>query len=161
MTAQTGRTVSKWVDFRVDDSAGTVRSIPVTTINGVGVTYDEQDVMAVQDKLHSALPNHANAPIDITGPFDTTAAAVAPALSGSHTVLNGINGGQTPLTLGVYVGIRHAWEDGEPVFGLSASATSGYLCTAYNADPIAGTYTARFVPYPGSTVPAWGTAALN
>jgi len=38
MTAQVGRGQSKWIDFRVDDSAGTLRSIPVATINGVGVT---------------------------------------------------------------------------------------------------------------------------
>lgn len=160
MAPNTGRSSSKWIDFRVEDSGGTIRSIPIATINGVGVTYDEQEVMAIQDQLHTALPNHANAPIDITGPFDTTAAAVAPALSGSHTVLSGINGGNTPLALGVYVGIRHAWESGEPVFGLSSSATSGYLCMNYTVDPAAGTYSARFVPAPGSTVPAWGTAAV-
>ena len=160
MTANTGRTQNKYTDVRVEDSGGTLRSIPVATINGVGVTYDEQEVMAIQDQLHNALSNHANAPIDITGPFDTSVAAAVGTLSGSHTVLSAINGGNTPLALGVFVGVRHAWEDGEPVFGLSSSATSGYLCSAYTVDPIAGTYAARFVPYPGSTLPAWGTATI-
>ena len=161
MAPKTGRTQSKYVDFRVEDSAGTLRSVPVTTINGVGVTYDEQELMALQDQLHNALPNHANAPIDITGPFDTTAAAVAPALSGSHTVLSALNGLSNPIALGVYVGIRQTWENGEPVFGLSSTATSGYLCVAYTVDVTAGTYTARFVPYPGSALPAWGTATVT
>ena len=161
MTANVGRTQSKYVDFRVDDSAGTLRSIPISTINGVGVTYDEQELMAVQDQLHNALPNFANAPIDITGPFDTTAAGVAPTLSGSHTVLSAINGLSTPLSLGVFVGNKHAWEDGEPVFGLTSSATSGYVCVSYVPDVIAGTYAARFVPYPGSSLPAWGTSAIT
>ena len=161
MAANTGRGQSKWIDFRCDDSAGTLRSIPVSTINGVGVTYDEQELMALQDLLHNALPNHANAPIDITGPLDTTAAGVAPTLSGSHTVLSAINGLSVPLSLGVFVGIRHAWESGEPVFGLTSSATSGYLCVSYVVDPAAMTYAARFVPYPGSSLPAWGTAAIT
>ena len=161
MAANTGRGQSKWIDFKVDDSAGTLRSIPVATINGVGVTYDEQELMALQDLLHNALPNHANAPIDITGPVDTTAAGAAPTLSGSHTVLSAINGLSVPLSLGVFVGIRHAWEAGEPVFGLTSSATSGYLCVSYTVDPVAMTYAARFVPYPGSSVPAWGVAAIT
>ena len=123
MAANTGRGQSKWIDFRVDDTGGTLRSIPVTTINGVGVTYDEQELMAIQDQLHNALPNFANAPIDITGPLDTTAVAAAPTLSGSHTVLSAINGLSVPLSLGVFVGMRHVWESGEPVFGLTSSAT--------------------------------------
>ena len=160
MAANVGRTQSKWVDFQVDDSAGTLRSIPVATINGVGVTYDEQELLALQDQLHNALPNFANAPIDITGPFDTTAAAASPALSGSHTVLSAINGLSVPLSLAVKVGVRHAW-DAEPIFGLTASATSGYLCVSYTVDVSNGTYAARFVPYPGSSVPAWGTSAIT
>ncbi len=161
MASQTGRGQSKWIDFRVDDSAGTLRSIPVTTINGVGVTYDEQELMAIQDQLHNALPNFANAPIDITGPLDTSVAAAAPTLSGSHTVLSAINGLSVPLSLGVFVGMRHVWESGEPVFGLTSSATSGYVCVSYVVDPVAMTYSARFVPYPGSALPAWGTVAIT
>ena len=161
MPANVGRGQSKWLDFRLDDSGGTLRSIPITTINGVGITYDEQELMAVQDQLHNALPNFANAPIDITGPFDTTVAGVAPILSGSHTVLAPINGLSVPLSLGVFVGLRHVWEAGEPVFGLTSSATSGYVCVSYNVDPMAGTYAARFVPYPGSALPAWGVAAIT
>jgi len=161
MAANTGRGQSKWIDFRVDDTGGTLRSIPVTTINGVGVTYDEQELMAIQDQLHNALPNFANAPIDITGPLDTTAVAAAPTLSGSHTVLSAINGLSVPLSLGVFVGMRHVWESGEPVFGLTSSATSGYVCVSYVVDPVAMTYSARFVPYPGSALPAWGTVAIT
>ena len=161
MAANAGRGQSKWIDFRVDDTGGTLRSIPVTTINGVGVTYDEQELMAIQDQLHNALPNFANAPIDITGPLDTTAVAAAPTLSGSHTVLSAINGLSVPLSLGVFVGMRHVWESGEPVFGLTSSATSGYVCVSYVVDPVAMTYSARFVPYPGSALPAWGTVAIT
>jgi len=153
MTANTGRTVSKWTAFLVDDSAGTLRSIPVDSINGVGLTYDEVDLTAFFDAVKGVLPNHPDCVIDITGPFDTTAS------TGSHTVLSGIAGGVTPLSLDVQIGVRHAWESGEPQFGLTSSSTVGFLCTEYVVDPGAGKYSAKFRVYPGSSAPAWGTSA--
>lgn len=160
MTANVGRTVSKWVDFRVDDSAGTLRSIPVDSINGVGLDYDEVDLTAFQDAIKGALPNTPDCVIEIGGPFDTTTAQTAGTLSGSHTVLNGINGLSTPLSLAVLLGVRHAWEAGEPIFGLTSTATSGFLCFSYKVDP-SGKYTAKFKCFPGSSAPAFGTSAIT
>lgn len=159
MAAQTGRTVKKWVDFRVDDSAGTLRSIPVDTINGVGLTYPEADVTAFQDALKGVLPDTPECVIEIGGPFDNSVAAAAGTLSGSLTVLSGIVGGNTPLSLDVQVGMRHAWESGEPQFGISSSATSGFLCQEFTVDMDGMKYKAKFGMYPGSAAPAWGTAA--
>lgn len=165
MTANTGRTVSKWTDFRLHDTSATLRRIPVMTISAVGVTFDETDLTALQDAVKGALPNMPDAPISITGPFDTSAAvAVGAGLSGSHTVLSALAaavaaGTAVPLSVDIQIGIRHAWESGEPQFGLTASATSGYLLTAYTVDPNAGTYSAEFRLFPGSSLPAWGTAA--
>ncbi len=167
MTAQTGRTVSKFCKVQVDDSAGTMRDIPVNSVNGVGLTFDEVDLTAFQDAVKGALAGHPDFVLTISGPFDTSAAqaasgsAAAAALSGSHTVLNPINGGYTPLGFGIYFGMRHFWETGEPVFGLTASAANGMTCFDYTVDPGAGTYTAKFRMYPGSAVPAWGTAAIT
>ena len=158
MAVQTGRTTFKWTDFIVDDSGGTLRSIPVNSINGIGLTYDEMDVTAFQDAIKNALPGHANCAISISGPFDTTAAAAAGTLSGSHTILSNLPGGVTPLSLDVQVGIRHAWEAGEPQFGITATATSGFLCGSYVPNIDDGTYTATFYMI-GGTAPAWGTAA--
>ena len=143
----------------MDDSAGTLRTIPVDSINGVGLTYDEVDLTAFQDAIKGVLPAHPGCTITISGPFDNSAAAAAGTLSGSHTILAPINGGNTPLTLDVQVGIRHAWEAGEPQFGITSSATSGFLCTEYIPDVNNGKYSAKFVMYPGSSAPAWGTAA--
>src|SRR5574343_68660 len=153
MTAQTGRTTSKWVAFLVDDSGGTLRNIPVDSINGVGLTYDEVELTAFTDAIKGVLPAHPDCTITITGPFDTTAS------TGSHTVLAGIVGGGTPLSLDVQVGMRHAWESGEPQFGITSSAANGFLCTEYIPDVNAGKYSAKFRVYPGSVAPAWGTAA--
>lgn len=163
----TGRTVSKWVRFVVKDSGGTLREIPISSLSAVGLVYDEQDIEAYQDAIKGALPNHPDAPIEISGPFDTTAATtvaasgVAPTLSGSHTVLNGVNGANTPLSLGVYFGIRGYWATGDPVFGITSSATAGYLCFSYVVDTGNMTYKAKFRLFPGSTAPAWGTAAVS
>ena len=159
MSAQTGRTVSRWTDFIVDDSAGTLRSIPVDSINGVGLTYSEKDLTAFQDAIRGALPETPDCVITITGPFDTTAAQTAGTLSGSHTILSAIVGGVTPLTLDIQVGIRHAWESGEPQFGVTSGATSGFLCRSYDVDITNASYTATFGMFPGSSAPAWGTAA--
>ena len=168
MAAQTGRTVSKWIRFGVDDSAGTAREVPINTISVVGLVYEEQDLTAFQDAVKGSLPNHPDAPIEIGGPWDTTAAAAfaasaaTPVLSGSHTVLNPINGGNTPLALAVHFGVRHYWETGEPVFGIvSASSANGYLCVSYTINSADMTYSAKFVLFPGSAAPAWGTAIIS
>lgn len=163
----TGRTVDRWVRFLVDDSAGTPREIPVDSISPVGFTYDEEDLTAFQDQVKGYLAKHPDAPIDITGPWDTAAAVAAagtgatPTLSGSHTVLNAIAAPTftAPLGLAVMYGIRGLWATGDPVFGIVApSATQGYVCTKYVKD--GPKYAATFKPYPGST-PAWGSAILT
>jgi len=159
MAAQTGRTVSKWIDFRVDDSGGTLRSIPIDSLNGVGLDYPSKDVSAFQDALKGALPDTPECVISISGPFDNTAAAAAGTLSGSHTILSGINGGNTPLSLDVQIGMRHAWESGEDQFGITATSTSGFLCRNYKVDIADMKYSCEFYMYPGSSAPAWGTAA--
>ena len=158
MTALTGRTTNKWCTFNVDDSGGTIRTIPVDAINGVGLDYDEVDLTAFMDSIKGALPAQANCTITITGPFDSTAAAAAGSLSGSHTVLYNLPGGVTPLTLDVQVGIRAVWESGAPQFGITSSAINGFLCKSYIPD-MNGKYTAVFYMAAGSTAPAWGTAA--
>ena len=157
MAAQTGRTTQKFVDFRIDDSGGVLRSIPVSSINGVGLDYDTVDLTAFQDAIKGALPGHANCTIDITGPFDTSAAAAAGTLSGSHTILYNLPGGTTPLSLDVIIGIRHAYEATEPQFGITSTTTNGFLCKNYivNQD---GTYSATFYVAAGSAAPAWGSA---
>lgn len=161
----TGRTVAKWVRFRVKDSGGTLREIPVSSVSVVGLVYDMQDLTAFQDAIKGALPGQPDAPIEIKGPFDISAAqaaagsATAPALSGSHTVLAPIAGGNTPLTLDVWFGMRQYWTTGEPQFGITSSSTDGYVCSEYTVDPGKMEYSAKFNLYPGSASPAWGTAA--
>ena len=162
MTIRTGRTVSRWINFAISDTGGTMREIPINGLSVVGVTYEEMDLTAFQDAVKGALPNMPDVPIDIHGPFDSTAAASAsaagtvPALSGSHTILKNLPGVTTPLTIDIQFGVRHTWETGEPQFGISGTAANGYVCTKYTVNDDMS-YDARFVLYPGSASPAWGT----
>ena len=163
----TGRTLARWVKFQIDDSGGTVRDIPVSSINGVGLTYDEVDITAFQDAVKGALAGQPDFTMTISGPFDNSAATAASGtgaaatLSGSHTVLSAINGLGTPLTFGAYFGIRGYWATGDPCFGITSSATSGAIVTEYTVDPSNATYSAKLRMYPGSSAPAWGTAAFT
>lgn len=153
MTAQTGRTVNKFATFNIDDSGGTLRSIPVNSINGVGLTYEEHDLTAWFDAIKGALPGIPSLEVTIKGPFDNTAN------TGSHTVLARIVGGVTPLSMDIQVGMRHAWEAGEPQFGITADTTNGMLCTDYSVNLDDMSYTAKFIVFAGSAAPAWGTVA--
>lgn len=172
MTAKTGRTVSKWCKFQIDDSAGTLRDIPINSINGVGLTFDEVDLTAFQDAVKNALQGQPDFTLTISGPFDTTAAqsasasGAAAALSGSHTVLSGLlsavsAGTDSPLAFGFYVGVQHYWETGEPAFGLTGTSTNGIRLFEYTYDPSNQTYSAKFRMSPGSAAPAWGTSAYT
>lgn len=161
MAANTGRTTSKWVDFRVDDSSGTLRSIPINSLSACGVVYDEQDLTGWQDSVRGVLPSMPDAPISISGPLDTAVAAAAGTLSGSHTVLSNLPGLTTPLSLGAFIGMRQTWVSGEPVFGITSTSANGYICTSYQVDLSTMTYTANFKLYPGSALPAWGTTAIT
>lgn len=154
MTANTGRTHSKWLTVKVDNGAGTLTDISafVNTISAFGLTFDTQDVTAFSDFVKNVVIGHPVASFTLGGPLDTAAINHFCITSG------GINGTGTPLSVDLQAGIRHAWEAGEPQFGISMSATSGYLCHDFKADPVANTYSTAFDMF-GPTAPAWGTAA--
>lgn len=154
-----GKTHSKWIDVIVEDTGGTLRSIPVNSINGMGLEYDELELTAFQDQIKNSVLGHPQNQIEVSGPFTTDAAAAAGTLSGSHTILAPLAGGETPKSIDIQVGMGAAWEAGDPQFGLTADSDNGYICSMYQVDPSSMTYTARFVIKGGAIAPAWGTAA--
>ena len=166
MAVQTGRTPGKHIKVQIGDTGDVIRDLPVATIAGVGITADLVDLTALQDALTGGLTGQGTVEIPITGPFDTSAAQAAstttqaPALSGSHTVLSVINNLNTPRSFGVYIGVRHNWEAGEPVFGVTKTAANGVLVKDYTFSDD-GTYSALVVVYAGSATLAWGTAQLS
>ncbi len=164
MTVQTGRTTKEFLQFIIGDAGnGTLRRLAIDSISALGHQFDETDLTAWMDAVKTSLPGIPGAPLDITGQWSTIAAAAVPSESGSHTILQGIKTSQlttiTPLTLDVRLGIRHVWEAGEPQFGLTGTATSGYWLKNYTYDPSTNKFSAQFRLFPGSSLPDFGTAA--
>ena len=164
----TGRTVGRFFKFQIDDTGGVLRDIPVMTIGEVGLEHPEIDVSALQDAVIGFLLGIPGFGVDFTGPFDNSvaqaasASGAAPALSGSHTVLEGLNGVMsTPLAFGMYIGIRNNWATGDPVFGVTGTAANGGIISNYKVNMEAGTYSAKLAILSGSIAPAWGTAAIT
>ncbi len=155
--ANTGRTTSKWSNFIVGDISDVLRSIPMFTFTGAGIKFANKDVTALQDQVKGMLAEMPEVQIEVTGPFDTSAAVAVGALSGSHTVLAPLLGVQTPRSFDFQMGIQHAWVTGEPQFGISKSATSGIWLAEYEFD--SAEYRALFLMYGGSALPAFGTTA--
>ena len=151
MAVQTGRTVSRWTAFLFSDGSS-MRELPVNSINGVGLNYPEVELTAFMDAIKGALPDTPDCAIDISGPFDSSS-------NSAHAVLSAADGVSTPRSLDVQIGIRHDWEAGEPQFGITATATSGFFVSSYIVDVDAGTYSAKFCMFSGSSAPAWGTVA--
>lgn len=158
----TGRTIGKYFKFQIEDSGGVMRDIPVNTISGVGITYDEIDVSALQEAIKGFLAGLGTVSIPFGGPVDNTAAQAAsttgnaPALSGSHIVLSALDGGNTGKSVGIYLGIQGYWATGDPVFG----GVDAFIVTDYTVDPASMTYSAKLAYKAGATAPAWGTAAI-
>jgi hypothetical protein len=158
----TGRFSPRFSKFQIQDAGGALRDIPVSSWGGVGKTYDELDVSSFQEAIKTFLSGQATFSLQITGPFDNTAAASAStsgqaaALSGSHTILEPLNGLLTPLAMGCYFGQATYWTTGDPVFG----ADNSVIVTDYQVQPDAGTYTCKIAHVSGGTAPAWGTTAI-
>ena len=162
MTVNTGRTAGKYVYFQIESSSGAMACIPVNSFGSVGLTFAEQDVSALQDAITSILNGQGSFSTTISGPFDSkaftavAASAAAYALSGSHTILSALNGGNTPKSFGIGVGIQHYWTSGEPIFG----AIDSVLVSQYTTD--GQTYTAKISTAGNRTNdPAWGTSSIT
>jgi hypothetical protein len=159
----TGRTSPRFSKLQIEDTGGVLRDVPVNSFGSVGLTYDEVDVSALQELVKSFMSGQATFGLTISGPFDNSAAVSASttglvaALSGSHTVLEPLNGGLTPRAFGIYFGVQAYWSTGDPVFG----ADNSIIVTDYTVDPAAGTYSAKLAHVGGGTSPDWGTAQIS
>jgi hypothetical protein len=149
MTAQTGRTIQRWIGFLLSDGTA-LRSLEVDTINNIGLNYPEVEVYAWLDLIKGVLLDTPDCAIDIGGPFSNIA-------NGAHVVLSAQNGLYTPRSFDIQIGIQHAWEAGEPQFGITATATSGILVSNYIVT--GNKYSAKLRMKTGSSAPVWGTAA--
>lgn len=162
----TGRTSPRFAKFQIEDSGGTMRDVPVSSFGDVGLTYDEMDVSAFQETVKSFISGMANFSLSMTGPFDNTAATAASGsgqdagdyLSGTHTIIEPLNGALTARSFGVYFGVQADWSTGDPVFG----GIDSVIVTDYRVNIDAGTCSWKIVKAPtAANDPDWGTAAIT
>jgi hypothetical protein len=150
MAAKTGRTIeSVYTQFWLDNSSGTLTNLSAycSGVGAVGLDRKTVDVTAYSDGVYNFLADKPTAPLTITFPLDTVVITHLSALNSN-----------TPLSLGIYYGIRQAWESGEPTFGITSSATSGYISLGFTVS--GGVITANFEVF-GPTAPAWSTSAVT
>jgi hypothetical protein len=150
MAQQTGRTVGDFTSFLIGDGTA-MRTILIDSLGDVGLDYPEEQMSAFQDAVKGVLVGKPDFSLTFGGPFSDTAT------TGTHTVLSAMVGVMTPRSFDVQIGIRHAWEAGEPQFGITETAANGCIVTAYKVS--GGKYSASIRMYPGSAAPAWGVAA--
>lgn len=150
-----GKTHPRYITVTLDDSGGTPRNISgsITSIGNIGLTYDQSDVTTIANAVKQYLTGYGDASIDLGGPFNNTAPAAAPAESGAHGVLSGLNGSNTAATLTIAIGIRAAPAGGDPEF------EGEFVCTNYTVSASATdlTWSATLKPAFGAAAPAWGT----
>jgi len=149
------RTNAKFIKVLLDNAAGVLTDISayVSSVGTVGLTYDTADVTAFSDGVKNVAIGQPGASLQFSGPVDTV---IITQLTGYAA-----NGGLTAgggLSLDIRFGIRHAWEAGEPQFGITGSASVGYLLTGFTIDSGGMTWTATFGVL-GATAPAFSTAA--
>lgn len=162
----TGRTSPRFTKFQIEDSGGAMRDIWIKTFPEIGLTYDELDVSALQELVKSFVTGQANFGLDLVAVWSNAAAATASAsgeasedhISGSHTVLEPLNGSLTPRSFGVYFGVQGHWATGDPVFG----AVDSIIVTKYAYNPMDETVSFRIVKSSeAANDPDWGTAAIT
>jgi hypothetical protein len=149
MTANTGVTHLKYLQVHMDDSAGTLTNLSayVNAPGTFGLKYEEVSVVALSDAIKGIVKGWPESPISLQFIPHTTA----------FSFLTGIITANTPLAFDFRIGVLHAWESGEPTYGLTGTATNGILCTGFTFD--GSMITATFNMSPGSAAPAWSTSA--
>ena len=149
MAAQTGRTNEQYQSFWLDNSAGTLTDLSayVKSIGSYGLKFDWQDVTGWSDAIKNGTVGRPGSELTVVFQTDTV-------VFGHITALNR----QTPLTLDIRVGIRHAWQAGEPVFGITSSSTVGFVLKDMEFTGGGTEITCTFGVF-GPTAPDFATAA--
>jgi hypothetical protein len=166
-----GRTQSKFVRFLIGDTGATLREVPVSKIGDVNLQYPDCELTALQDAVKGFFQGLPDFKLEFSGPMDTSAAVAAagtgaaPTLSGSHTILYPLLTvtPTVPVSWAIYIGIQAYWATGMPVFGMTKTSTSGVVLMNYAPYPDGEkmSYKATIRLFPGSSAPAWGTAAIS
>ena len=60
MTAQTGRTVKKFLAFYIDNSAASLTQVPINQVGDIGLDYEEVNLTNWSDAIMGILLDIAN-----------------------------------------------------------------------------------------------------
>ena len=153
MTVQTGRRVSDNTVLKISSGAS-MYDMKIDSLGDVGFDYPTTDMSSWSDAIHGVLAGKPGVfELDFGGPVDNTAT------SGPSTILRAKVGSNTASSFDVQMGVRHAYEEGEDQFGMTADISDnfGIIITSYKE--AAGRYSAHMAITPGSPLPAWGTAS--
>ena len=148
MTANTGVTNIKWLGVWIDNSSGTLTDLSVYVIDPGehGLEFATAVQTGIGERVENFTLGNPTSNFSIKFRFDTVV---------FNHFLN-IVGTQTPLSIDYRHGIGHAWEAGEPTFGCTSSATSGYFAKNWKMD--GESITVDFGMF-GGTAPTFSTSA--
>ena len=141
----TGKTHSRFVTITY---GGQDITDSVDTINGIGITYEETDVSALNSAFMEFIQGRGDLNVSVSGKFDNTAT------TGGHTVVQPLNGDTTGSTLTIAIGIGAAPTMGDPKFEVTKMGTFNYLVQANPGQAV--TWSASIRPLDGATA-AWST----
>jgi hypothetical protein len=156
MTLNTGRTNERWTEIWVDNAAGTLTDLSsyLKSVGTVGHDGTVTDVTALKDAVKNMTRGIPGAPLSIQYVFDTALMAIITAYT------NGMQTAGAPLALCIKYGINHAWYTGEPTFGITGTATAGYIQKDMKVDAANQTVTVTYEVF-GPTLPDFATTAYT
>ena len=136
----TGKTDNKYI---VIIYGGQTIDCSIQAVDGVGITYDQTDVTGLCNAIKEYVQGQGNVSVSLSGTLSNTAT------TGSHTVIEPLNGDTTGSTLTVQYGIRAAPTTGDPEFNVTSMGVFGYTLSGTS-------WTATLMPLPGATA-SWDT----
>jgi len=140
----TGKTNTKYINIIYNSQT---LDCSIQGADGVGITYAEDDVTGLCNSIKEAVQGQGAVAVNLSGTFSNTAT------TGSHTVIQALNGNTTGATLTIQIGIRAAATTGDPEFEVTSMGVFGYTVGLSAGAP---TWSASLRPLPGATA-AWGT----
>lgn len=140
----TGKTNTKYVNIIYNSQT---LDCSVQGVDGVGITYAEDDVTGLCNAIMEAVQGQGTVAVNLSGTLSNTAT------TGTHTVIQALNGNTAGATLTIQIGIRAAATTGDPEFEVTAMGVFSYLVSLATGAP---TWSASLRPLPGATA-AWGT----
>lgn len=139
-----GKTHSRFMTITYNSQAVTCS---INSVDGIGVSYEEVDVTTLCNAIMETIHGHGTVAINASGPFNNTAT------TGSHIVIQPLNGNATGATLTIAIGSNAAPTTGDPEFEVTNMGVFNYLA-AGGGGSVTASWAWRTLP--GATA-AWGT----